>query len=324
MTNDVQSSISGSGVYTILGAGGSIARELTAVLLEESKRVRLVSRQAKPVNGVSDIIAADITDPLQTRRAVSGSAVVFLCVGLVYDHKVWQDKWPKIIQNVTEACSEGGIPFIFFDNVYMYGLVDGAMTEDTPHNPRSKKGEIRAMIADKIMQGVKQGNITASIARSADFYGPAADNTSVLNIMVINKLAQGQAANWIGNDQVPHSYTFIPDAAKALYLLASDASSFNQVWHLPTTNPAPNGKEYVEMVAAALRVKPRYTKLNGFMIRLAGLFNKTIGEMYEMMYQTTHPYIFDSSKFDKHFKFTPTSYEEGIALTVKNIGDRKK
>lgn len=324
MTNNTQSNISGSGVYTILGAGGSIARELTSVLLEAGKRVRLVSRQAKPVNGVSDIMAADITDPLQTRRAISGSAVVFLCVGLVYDHKVWQDKWPKIIQNVIEACSEGGIPFIFFDNVYMYGLVDGAMTEDTPHNPRSKKGEIRAMIADKIMQGVKQGNITASIARSADFYGPAADSTSVLNIMVINKLAQGQAASWMGNDQVPHSYTFIPDAAKALYLLASDPSSFNQVWHLPTTNPAPNGKEYVEMVAAALQVKPRYTKLNGFMIRLAGLFNKTIGEMYEMMYQTTHPYIFDSSKFDKHFKFTPTSYEEGIALTVKNIADRKK
>lgn len=313
-----------SGVYTILGAGGSIARELTSVLLEQGKHVRLVSRQAKPVNGVTDVIAADITDPLQTRRAVSGSSVVFLCVGLVYDHKVWQDKWPKIIHNVIEACSEGGIPFIFFDNVYMYGLVNGAMTEETPHNPRSKKGEIRAMIADKIMHSVKQGNLTASIARSADFYGPAADNTSVLNIMVINKLANGQAANWMGNDQVTHSYTFIPDAGKALYMMASDPSSFNQVWHLPTTNPAPNGKEYVEMIASALNVKPRYSKLNSFMIRLAGLFNKTIAELYEMMYQTTHPYIFDSSKFEKHFNFKPTSYEEGIALTVKNIGDNKK
>lgn len=313
-----------SGIYTILGAGGVIAKELTTVLLENKKQVRLVSRKGKPVNGVSDIMAADITDPLQTRQAVSGSSIVFLCVGLAYDHKVWQDSWPKIIQNVIDACSEGGIPLIFFDNVYMYGLVDGRMTEETPYNPRSKKGEIRAAIANKIMDSVKQGQLTASIARAADFYGPAADSTGVLNIMVINKLAKGQAASWIGNDQVTHSYTFTPDAGKGLYLLASDPSSFNQVWHLPTTDPAPNGKEYVEMVAAALHVKPRHSKLSGFMIRLAGLFNKTIGEMYEMMYQTTHPYIFDSTKFEKHFNFKPTSYEDGIALTVKNIAADKK
>jgi nucleoside-diphosphate-sugar epimerase len=323
MTN-AHLNVTESGIYTILGAGGSIAKELTTVLLDEGKQVRLVGRQGKPVNRVSDIMAADITDPLQTRRAVSGSSVVFLCVGLAYDHKVWQETWPKIIQNVIDACSEGGIPLIFFDNVYMYGLVDGPMTEATPYNPRSKKGEIRAAIADKIMESVKQGHLTASIARSADFYGPAADSTSVFNIMVINKLANGSTANWMGSDQVTHSYTFTPDAGKALYLLASDPSSFNQVWHLPTTNPAPNGKEYVEMVAAALKVKPRHMNLGSFMIRLAGLFDKTIGEMYEMMYQTTHPYIFDSSKFEKHFNFKPTSYEDGIALTVKNMTVNKK
>lgn len=321
---NTQVNATGSGLYTILGAGGSIARELTGVLLENGKQVRLVSRHVGQVDGVSDIIAADITDPLQTRRAVSGSSVVFLTAGLAYDHKLWQHAWPKIIQNVIDACSEGGIPLIFFDNVYMYGLVNGPMTEETPYNPGSKKGMVRAAIANQIMDSVKQGKLTATIARSADFYGPAADKTGILNIMVINKLAKGQKANWIGNDQVTHSYTFVPDAGKALYLLASDPSSFNQVWHLPTTNPAPNGKGYIEMVAAALKVEPRYTKLGSFMIRLAGLFDKTIRELYEMMYQTTHPYIFDSSKFEKHFNFKPTSYEEGIALTVKNITRNEK
>jgi len=312
-----------SGVYTILGAGGVIAKELTAVLLANGKHVRLVSRRGKQTPGVTDVMAADITDALQTRRAISGSSMVFLCVGLTYDHKIWQDAWPKIIQNVIHACSEGGIPLIFFDNVYMYGLVDGAMTEDTPYNPRSKKGEIRALIARKIMDRVQEGRLTASIARAADFYGPGADSTSVLNLMVINKLAKGQQASWIGKDNVTHSYTFTPDAGKALYMMASEPSSFNQIWHLPTTNPAPNGKEYIEMIGAALDTKPRYTKLNGLMIKLAGFFNTTVAELHEMMYQTTHPYIFDSSKFEKHFNFKPTSYEEGIALTVKSLREQK-
>jgi nucleoside-diphosphate-sugar epimerase len=302
-------------LYTILGAGGVIANELTKELHANGKKVRLVSRKPKAI-AEAETMAADITDPLQTRRAVSGSSMVFLCAGLAYNHKIWEVAWPKIIQNVIHACSEAGIPLIFFDNVYMYGLVDGPMTEETPYNPRSKKGEVRAMIATKIMDRVKEGRLTATIARAGDFYGPGADTTGIMNLLVIGNLLKGKKANWLGSDQHTHSYTFTPDAGKALYLLSQDKSTFNQIWHLPTTNPAPNGKEYIEMVAEILKVKPRYMRLTGLMIRLAGLFDTTTAELYEMLYQSNHPYIFDSSKFEKHFNFKPTSYEDGLRQTI--------
>ena len=48
------------------------------------------------------------------------------------------------------------------------------------------------------------------------------------------------------------------------------------------------------------------------MIKLTGLFNTQIKELYEMLYQNESDYIFDSTKFEKHFSFTPTPYEEGI------------
>jgi nucleoside-diphosphate-sugar epimerase len=302
-------------LYTILGAGGVIANELTKELQANGKKVRLVSRNPKAV-GTAETMAADITDALQTRRAVSGSSMVVLCAGLAYNHKIWEEAWPKIIQNVIHSCSEAGIPLIFFDNVYMYGLVDGPMTEDTPYNPRSKKGEIRAMIASKITDRVKEGRLTATIARAADFYGPGADKSGIMNLLVIDKLLKGKAANWLGSDQYTHSYTFTPDAGKALYMLTQDSSSFNQIWHLPTTNPAPNGKEYIEMVAGILQVKPRYMRLTGLMIRLAGLFDTTTSELHEMLYQSNYPYIFDSTKFEQHFNFKPTSYEDGLRQTL--------
>jgi nucleoside-diphosphate-sugar epimerase len=302
-------------LYTILGAGGVIANELTKELHANGKKVRLVSRKPKAI-AEAETMAADITDPLQTRRAVSGSSMVFLCAGLAYNHKIWEVAWPKIIQNVIHACSEAGIPLIFFDNVYMYGLVDGPMTEETPYNPRSKKGEVRAMIATKIMDRVKEGRLTATIARAGDFYGPGADTTGIMNLLVIGNLLKGKKANWLGSDQHTHSYTFTPDAGKALYLLSQDKSTFNQIWHLPTTNPAPNGKEYIEMVAGILKVKPRYMRLTGLMVRLAGLFDTTTAELHEMLYQSNHPYIFDSSKFEKHFNFKPTSYEDGLRQTI--------
>lgn len=52
------------------------------------------------------------------------------------------------------------------------------------------------------------------------------------------------------------------------------------------------------------------------MLTLSGLFDTTIREIKEMLYQNNHPYIFDSSKFENHFNVKPTSYEEGIRLTL--------
>jgi nucleoside-diphosphate-sugar epimerase len=303
-------------LYTILGAGGIIANELAAELVSHQHPVRLVSRAPKSIAGITDLVAADITDAAQTKNAVKGSTVVFLTAGLKYDSKLWADAWPKIMTNVINACKEAGAKLIFFDNVYSYGLVNGPMREDAPYHPSSKKGVVRAAIATQLMNEVKAGQLTATIARAADFYGPGADKTGFLNLLVIDKLKKNSTAMWLGKDDQTHSYTFTPDAAKGLYLLSQDNTSWNQVWHLPTANPAPDGKGYVNIIAAQMGVKPKYMKLGSFMLTLSGLFDPVIREIKEMLYQNNYPYIFDSSKFEQHFHVKPTSYEEGIRLTL--------
>nr|WP_295867981.1 NAD-dependent epimerase/dehydratase family protein [uncultured Chitinophaga sp.] len=304
-------------MYTILGAGGVIANELAKELVKNGKKVRLVSRSPQAVAGITDLVAADITDAAQTRRAVAGATVVFLTAGLKYDHKVWGALWPRIMTNVIDACKAEGAKLIFFDNVYPYGLVDGPMKESESYHPVSKKGKVRAAIATQLMDEVKAGRLTATIARAADFYGPGADKTGFLNLLIIDKFRKNSSAMWLGKDNVTHSYTFTPDAGRGLYLLSQDESSFNQVWHLPTSNPAPDGKGYMALIAAQMGVKPKYMKLNGFLIGLTGLFDTTIRELGEMLYQNNYPYIFDSSKFEKHFNVKPTSYEEGVRLTLQ-------
>jgi delta-aminolevulinic acid dehydratase/porphobilinogen synthase len=70
------------------------------------------------------------------------------------------------------------------------------------------------------------------------------------------------------------------------------------------------------MIAAQMGVKPKHMKLGSFMLTLSGLFDGTIREIKEMLYQNNYPYILDSSKFEKHFNVKPTPYEEGIRLTL--------
>ncbi len=302
-------------IHTILGAGGVIANGLARELTDHKETVRLVSRKPTPFPG-AETLPADITDPQQAIGAIKGSDIVYLCVGLKYDFSLWRQEWPKIMTNTIEACKQAQAKLIFFDNVYMYGRVDGGMTEDSPYDPCSRKGDLRARIATQLMSEVRKGNITASIARSADFYGPGAGKTSVPGILVFDRLARDQRAQWLVNTKVRHSLTYTGDAVKALYLLAMDENSWNQAWHLPTaTNPL-TGEEFIESAAASLGKPARHMVLPKWMIGLGGLFDKTTAELSEMTYQYEFDYLFDSSKFENAYNFQPLSYEEGIKATA--------
>ena len=302
-------------MQTILGAGGAIGTELLKELMRRQQPVRLVSRNPKEVQGVTETVAADISNLPQTIAAVAGSTVVYLLAGLKYDTKIWHELWPRIMSNAIEACKRANAKLVFFDNVYMYGKVVAPMTEETPFNPCSKKGEIRAQIATSLINEFKSGKLCAMIARSADFYGPDA-RTSVANVLVFDKFAKKQKASWLINDAVPHSYTYTPDAAKSLALLADSESAWNQTWHVPTAPNPPTGKEFIRMAAKEFGVEPKYRILSRPLIKVAGLFDTDIRESYEMLYQSDSAYIFHSSKFTKAFGQESTSYADGVRCTA--------
>jgi nucleoside-diphosphate-sugar epimerase len=303
-------------MITILGAGGAISNELGKLLAEGNRPFRLVGRKPRKTSGAAETVTADLTDKDQAIRAVAGSHVVYLLVGLKYNHRVWAEVWPRVMSNTIEACKRAGAKLVFFDNVYMYGKVSGAMTEETSFNPCSRKGEIRAKIATALIDEWKSGALTGLIARSADFYGPGA-RTAVPNLLVFEPFARKRKASWLVNDSVPHSFTYTPDAAQSLLQLAERETAWNQTWHVPTTKNPLTGKEFVALTAKAFGVAPKYRVLSRPMIRIAGWFDPLVSESYEMLYQSDSPYLFDSGKFAREFGFTGTPYADGIQATVE-------
>jgi len=301
--------------HIILGAGGAIANVLSRELIAAGASVRLVSRSGREVAG-AESVHADLLDPVSVLHAVDEGSTVYLLAGLPYRAAIWRAQWPRIMRNTIDAVASRGARLIFFDNVYMYGRVDGVMTEETPIQPASRKGEVRARIASDLLDAARSGRIKASIARSADFYGIDA-RTSVPNLLVFQPLSQGKKAQWLANADVPHSFTYIPDAARALPLLAGADDSWGDVWHLPTAAPPWSGREFVAAAARAFNVAPRMMVLRPWMLRLAGIVNGDIRESVEMLYQSALPYRFDSSKFERRFGVQPTPYATGIAETAR-------
>lgn len=297
-------------MQTILGSGGIIGHEASYCLSEFSDHIRQVSRKPKKVNASDQIFPADLRIESEVREAVKGSKIVYLTLGLPYDTNIWKEYWPQIMTNTIKACQENNAKLVFFDNVYMYGKVEGSMTEDTPYNPCSIKGEVRAKIARQLTEEMDMGNINALIARSADFYGPKASNT-IIEHMLFQRFLAGKKPRFMLSADKKHSFTYTPDAARAMVLLGNHEEAYGQVWHLPTDYNTLTMQEWVEMIAPHFGKKVSYSISSPLMIKLSSLFSPIIKETEEMLYQFEFDYIFDSSKFSNSY-FQATSYRDGI------------
>jgi len=250
---------------------------------------------------------------------VQGSDIVYLAAGLPYKTKVWQEMWPKIMRHVIDACVENNAKLVFVDNMYMYDPDElGLMTEETPVRPVSKKGKVRAEIADMLMDQVAKGNLQALIARAPDFYGPAI-NTSVLLELVFKNFQKNKKANWFCRLDCKHSFIYTPDAGRATAILGNDDQAYNQVWHLPTTQDPYNGQEWVNAIAQIMDKEPKVQLAGKLIVKIMGLFNPIMKEFAEMLYQWDRDYVFDSSKFNKKYKFTPTAWKVGIEQVAKSL-----
>ncbi len=302
-------------MQVILGAGGAIGKDLASELKNYTDKIRLAGRNPKKVNENDELVVCDLLNAETVENAVNGATVAFLVAGLPYKAKIWEEQWPVVMENVISACKKHKVRLVFFDDIYMLNPEKlNPMTEETEVLPSSRKGKVRAKIAQNVLNEIQSGKLEALIARSADFYGPGINN-SVINETVFKNLKNGKKAIWLCSDKFKHNYTFTPDAAKATALLGNTDSAYGQIWHLPTIEPL-TGKEWIEAFATALGVAPKIQVVPRFMVKILGLFSPIMKESVEMLYQYDCDYVFDSSKFETVFNIKPTPLKEAIKQVV--------
>jgi nucleoside-diphosphate-sugar epimerase len=306
-------------MQAILGSNGVVAFYTARELHKKNVKLRLVARSPKQINGEDELFAADLSKIEDAILALKGIKIAYLVVGVTYDAIIWSKLWPLIMTNVIESCKVNGTKLVFLDNVYAYGKVNQWMTEETPFNPCSIKGEVRAKIATQLLSEMKAGTIQAQIARSADFYGPETPQ-SFASIMIFDRLAKKKDAQWMINDQALHSFTYTPDIGVALAKLGNSSEAYGQTWHLPTNKEVLTGKEFIELCSVAFSCAPRYQLLKNWMLKMVGMFSPIVKENLEMLYQLEGDYLFSSDKIEKKFGLEATSYRRGVVETAQSFG----
>ena len=300
-------------VQTILGAGGQIADELALSLKRNfTEEIRLVSRNPRKVNDSDQLLSADLLDPEQTSRAVEGSEVAYLTVGLPMDTELWVRRWPVFMRNTIEACSRHHCRLVFFDNTYMYPQTAEPQTEETSFSPNGDKGRVRAEIVRELLDAVRRETLEALICRAPEFYGPG-QTQSITNSTVIEPLQAGKTAKVFLRDDTLRTLIYTPDASRAMALLGNSPDAYGQTWHLPCDDERLTYRQLVELAAEVFGTNPNYRVLKAWQLKLAGLFVTRIKDAAELIPRYQVDNIFVSDKFKRRFPdFRVTSYKEGL------------
>lgn len=223
------------------------------------------------------------------------------------------------MDNLIAAAGKVGARLVVLDNLYMLGDTGGKpMNEDTPVNPCSKKGAIRAKVAERLFEAQRNGEVRAVCGRAADFYGPRGSLT-MFGEYFWKPVVAGKAGMVLGNADTRHTYHYIPDVAQGLATLgcATDEQLAGQVlWMLPC-QPAFTTRELVARFEPAvghtipLNVMPRW------IMNLLALFVPMVREIKEMAYQWDTAFIVDDSRFRRQFGDFVVAEEAAAKATVE-------
>jgi nucleoside-diphosphate-sugar epimerase len=312
--------------HVVLGTG-AIGRAVAEELIKRGESVCMVNRSGKMVEAPAgvEIKAADLYDQAQVNEVTRGAKVVYQCAQPNYSE--WNEKFPPLQKSIIGALTGSGAKLVLVENLYMYGHAnEKPLTEDMPHNAHTRKGKTRSEMSQTAFAAHREGKMRVTAGRGSDFFGAWGLPTAAMGERTFYPLLHGKAANLVGNIDLPHTHTYIPDFGKALVILGERSEADGQAWHVPNDNPRVTQRQMVEMIAAEMKIQPKMSAMGKTMMWIGGLFIPEAKEMVEMMYEFEQPFIVDSSKFENTFGMKATPMKEAIRETViwyKNHPEKK-
>jgi nucleoside-diphosphate-sugar epimerase len=289
-------------MQTILGTG-QLGLAIMQMLLEKNpnEKILLVNRSGKlpmPIPENVQVVAADVTSATAMKDVASRSEIIFSCTDMPYDQ--WAVFYPAAAAALAHALRNIKAKLVFADNLYSYGNVSGEeMHEAMPHTAKTKKGKIRAGVINTLLYSGDAFNSRVAFVKAADFIGPRI-HKGIFDTAFLDSVYNGKTVRLFGNIALPHTFTYINDFAAAMINVGTASDTFGQIWHVPNA-PALSLDKWVHLFEVVADKKIKKSVTPKLLIRIAGLFNSFINELYEMAYQFEYPYLVNHDKYVQRF-----------------------
>jgi nucleoside-diphosphate-sugar epimerase len=304
--------MSGPTIHLVAGLG-PVGRAVVDELVLRGIPVRAIFRhQVADLPPGVEVVDADLTDPEASRRAMTGAAVVYHTASAPYDR--WLDLLPPLMRGVLQGAAATGARIVYADNLYAYGPVVGPLTEGLPYRAAGPNGRVRAALADELMAAHASGTVLATIGRASDYFGPRG-RQSVAGERLFVPALSGKRAQLLGDPDMPHTFTYLPDFARALVTLGLHDDALGEVWHAPNAETLTT-RDFAGLVFETAGQPPTLQVLPQVLLTVLALVNPTLRAVREQQYQREAPWVVDHSKFAKAFGAEVTPRFEAIAATL--------
>jgi nucleoside-diphosphate-sugar epimerase len=317
-------------MHVVLGAG-AIGQGTARELAEAGHEVRLVSRSGSghaignlPNGGSVTPVPADVTDADRLSEIAGGAASVINALNPAQYWK-WEELWPPMASAILTAAERSGASLVTVNNLYLYGMVDGPMTEDTPIAPHGRKGEVRARMWRDALALHEAGRIRATELRASDYVGSGMGAQSLLNSYVIKPAMAGRAG-WLpmGDPDAVHSWTAGADVARLAARLATEpaeSQAWGRPWHVPSAAPRSMAQVASDTAALVGTTPRRPHVLPRFLMDLVGLGYPLVRELKETRHEFEHAFVLDSSRTQRAFGLEPTPWDVTLKETVAYLSE---
>lgn len=305
-----------SELHVIFGTG-PVGVTLAGALLNRGQRVRIVNRSGKgQVPAGAELVAGDASQLATVRELSQGAAIIYNATHASYEH--WPEILPRLQENMIEGAAAAGAKLVVISGLYLYGETHGEpMSEATPYNATSRKGRLMAELAWGYLQANRVGKARVTIGRAADFFGPQVLNSAFGQYFFPAALS-GSPVLTLGNIDLPHSISYMPDIAQGLIALGEHEEAYGHDWLLPVA-PAVSQRTIVEMTGKILGKPVQMLEVPSLeQARALGIFDEVFANEYtELFYQYLEPQIVDSSAIQQASGLTATPLEDALKATIR-------
>ena len=300
-------------LHVVFGTG-QVGRALISDLTKRGLAVRAVSmHQPRSLPDGVDWRSADATDIEAATQGADGASVVYQCLNAPYTQ--WPKLFPPLQRGVLTAAERTGALLVSLENVYAYGPTGPEpMREDLPLAATTVKGGTRAAMTRELLNASETGRVRIAIGRASDFFG-AGVTESTLGARVFGNALAGRRADFLGNPDLPHTYSYVPDIAAGLATLGTDERAIGQVWHLPGPETVTT-RAILDLVAAEVGHPVGIRSLPKLALRALGLVNPMMRALSEMAYEFDAPFVLDTTKYQTTFGAAGTALPSAIADTI--------
>jgi nucleoside-diphosphate-sugar epimerase len=282
---------------TVLGAAGGLGAAISGELVSRGHAVTAVTRRGDRGPVGVERSAADLLDRASTTAATDGADVVVMAAQPAYTE--WFSEMEPMVGNVLAAVEQAGARLVFVDNLYMYGPPDGPITEETPERPNNEKMALRRDLGRRLLAAHAAGIAPVSIGRVSDYYGPGGTNSLLYMLMIAPALAGKRMHLLVDGDQ-PHTFAYLPDAARAFARLVEHPEGDGRAWILPSA-PALTQRKVAGIVNELLPEPAKVATLTSWILRLGAPFNSDAREGLKVAHQFDRPFVVDASGFERAF-----------------------